>query len=46
MRRSKSVDHGPANPAYGEKMHSRNLKNAIVKTLVADTIQQTTFVPI
>jgi hypothetical protein len=35
-RRSKRGDHGPANPAYGEKMQSRNLEDVVA----ADTIQQ------
>jgi len=35
-RRSKRGDHGLANSAYGEKMHSRNLEDVRAKTLVAD----------
>jgi hypothetical protein len=44
-RKSKRGDHGPANPAYGEKMQSRNLEDIGVGTLAADTIQQPAHAP-
>jgi hypothetical protein len=45
MRRSKRGDHGPVNPAYGEKMQSRNMKEIRARTLLANTIEQPACAP-
>ena len=42
---TKRGDHGPANLAYVEKMQSSNLGDIRVRTLAADTIEQSAHAP-